>query len=75
MEKLLSVKEVSKLVGIPVFTIQKLCRQHKIPCYRPTRHYKFKSSEIAEWLESKKQKVIKGNDIKIELVREVMVRK
>ncbi len=75
MEKLLSVKEVSNLVGIPVFTIQKLCRQHKIPCYRPTRHYKFRSSEIAEWLDSKKQKVVNVNDIQVDLIREVKVQK
>ncbi len=75
MKKFLSVKEVSNLIGIPVFTIHKLCRQHKIPCYRLTRHYKFKSTEIDEWIESKRQKVVKTKDIKIELIREVKVHK
>ncbi len=73
MEKLISVKEISELIGIPVFTIQKLCREHKIPCYRPTRHYKFKESEIIEWLESKKQKLVRSQDVKIELIKEVRI--
>jgi excisionase family DNA binding protein len=73
MEKLISVKEVADKTGISVFTIQKLCREHKIPCYRLTRHYKFKESEIKEWLESKKQKLVKSNDIKIDLIREVRI--
>ncbi len=73
MEKLLTVKEVSDLISIPVFTVQKLCREHKIPCYRPTRHYKFKESEIIEWLDSKKQRVINTNDIRIDLIKEVRI--
>lgn len=72
MEKLVDVKEVSDITGISIFTIQKMCRRYEIPCYKPTRHYKFKKSEIAEWLESKKQKVVKG--LKVELVRECRVR-
>ena len=73
MERLLNVKEISELISIPVFTIQKLCREHKIPCYRPTRHYKFKESEIIEWLDSKKQRVINANDIRIDLIKEVRI--
>ncbi len=71
MEKLITIKQVSDLTGISAFTLQKLCRQHRIPCYKPTRHYKFRLSEVAEWLESKKQKVVK--DLKVELVREYKV--
>ena len=71
MEKLITIKQVSELTGVSVFTLQKLCRQHQIPCYKPTRHYKFRESEIAEWLESKKQKVVKN--IKIDLIREVRI--
>jgi excisionase family DNA binding protein len=73
VERLLSVKEVSNILGIPVFTIQKMCRLHKIPCYRLTRHYKFRESEIIKWLESQKQRVVKSNDIKIDLIREVRI--
>ena len=73
MEKLISVKELADKTGISVFTIQKLCREHKIPCYRPTRHYKFKESEIIEWLDSKKQRVINTNDIRIDLIKEVRI--
>jgi excisionase family DNA binding protein len=73
MEKLISVKELADKTGISVFTIQKLCREHKIPCYRLTRHYKFKESEIIEWLESKKQKLVRSQDVKIELIKEVRI--
>ena len=73
MEKLISVKELADKTGISVFTIQKLCREHKIPCYRPTRHYKFKEAEIIEWLDSKKQRVINTNDIRIDLIKEVRI--
>jgi len=73
MERLLNVKEISELISIPVFTIQKLCREHKIPCYRPTRHYRFRESEIIEWLDSKKQRVINTNDIRIDLIKEVRI--
>ncbi len=71
MEKLVDVKRVSDITGISEFTIRKLCRLHKIPCYKPTRHYKFRESEIATWLESKRQEVVK--DLKVELVREYRV--
>lgn len=71
MRKLLSLKYVSNMLDIPVYTLQKMCRLRKIPCYRLTRHYKFKESEINEWLESKKQEVIK--DRNVVLVKELKV--
>ena len=73
IEKLITAKSLSEITGIPVFTIQKMCREYTIPCYRVTRHYMFKESEISEWLESKRQNVINSNDIKINLIRNVNV--
>ncbi len=41
--------------------------------FRIVKFIKLKESEIKEWLESKKQKLVKSNDIKIDLIKEVRI--
>ncbi len=71
MEKLLNVKEVSRLFGIPRKTLWEMCRNRKIPCYRIGRVYKLRESEINKWLESNKQKVVQN--VRVDLVKEFRV--
>lgn len=72
IEKLITVDEMSELIGMRPFTIRMKCRQRKIPCYKVEGMYKFRMSEIEKWIESKKQGVIK--DIRADVVRQVKVR-
>lgn len=72
MEKLITVDELSAVIGMRPFTVRKKCRERKIPCYKIDGVYKFRMSEIEDWLESKKQGVIR--DIRVDLVRQVKVR-
>ncbi len=60
MEKLITVKKVSEMLGLRPWTIRNFCRSGKIPCYKVSGTYRFKKSEIEKWLEDRKQKVIKN---------------
>jgi len=67
IEKLITVDELSPLIGSTPYTVRKKCRERKIPCYKIDGVYKFRMSEIETWLESKKQGIIR--DIRVDVVR------
>lgn len=51
LQELLTVKELSAKIKIPVSTLRLYCRNNKIPFYEIGKHYRFKADEIEEWLE------------------------
>ncbi|MBM4056509.1 MAG: helix-turn-helix domain-containing protein [Planctomycetes bacterium] len=65
MEPLVTVEEISKILGLTPDTVRKKCRERKIPCYKICGFYKFKLSEIQEWIEKKKKQVIEMSRLRV----------
>jgi len=55
MTKMLTIKELSELLRVPISTIWQWTFKKIIPYYKIGRHCLFKEDEIMQWLESKKQ--------------------
>lgn len=54
MEDFLTVEDLSKILRVSRVWIYKLVREKRIPFYHVEKCVRFSSSEISEWLESKK---------------------
>ena len=65
MENLISVVELSEIIGYTPWTLRLMCRERKIPCYKIGRVYKFFLGEIEGWLELQKQEVVDKKSIKV----------
>jgi len=65
METFVTVEEISKILRLMPDTVRKKCRERAIPCYKVGGVYKFKLSEIDEWLESKRRKVIEMATVRV----------
>ena len=52
----LNVKELSKKICLPEFTIRKLAREKKIPAYQITRNYLFDYDEVIIAIKNNKAK-------------------
>jgi len=65
MENLITVERLSVIIGLTPYTVRKKCRERAIPCYKIDGVYKFKLSEIEEWLESKRRKVIEMSTVRV----------
>jgi excisionase family DNA binding protein len=65
----LKIQEIANYLGIKVSTIYALVEKRGIPHYRVGRLVRFKKSEVAQWMEERKEAAV---DIKIEGTR-VMV--
>lgn len=65
MDNLISVERMSEIIGYTPYTLRRKCRERKMPCYKIDGVYKFLIGEIEDWLESKKQKVVDKNSIKV----------
>jgi excisionase family DNA binding protein len=55
---LLNIEELSEWLGIPVWQIRNLVRQHKMPVTRIDRRLRFKRDSIEEWLKKNEQNPI-----------------
>ena len=53
-ERLYSVEEIAKHIGVSKDTIRAWVKKETIPFYKVGRQYKFKLSEIDEWVGSGK---------------------
>lgn len=53
MEKLLTIQEISDILGIKDCTIRAWVFQRKIPCVRIGRLVRFRMSEIETWINQK----------------------
>ena len=53
-ERLYGVEEVAKHIGVSKDTIRAWAKKETIPFYKVGRQYKFKLSEIDEWVASGK---------------------
>lgn len=51
-ERWVSSKEISHYLGINKDTLHKWIKNEKIPCHRVGRLWKFKVSEIDEWVKN-----------------------
>lgn len=54
VEKWVSLEEISKHMGLSKDTIRNYIKKDQIPYYRIGKQYKFKVSEIDDWIESGK---------------------
>ena len=53
-ERLYSVEEIAKHIGVSKDTLRAWVKKETIPFYKVGRQYKFKLSEIDEWVASGK---------------------
>ena len=63
LSSFLIVKEVSEYLAFKASTVYSLVEEKKIPHYRIGRQIRFKKSEIDEWMEKQREKVV---DVKVE---------
>ncbi len=52
LEPLLDAEAVGQILGLRSKTVLKLARSGMLPGLRFTRHWRFRKSDIIEWLES-----------------------
>lgn len=52
VERWLSLEEISKHLGVSKDTIRSWIKKDTIPFHKVGRQYKFKLSEVDEWVES-----------------------
>lgn len=50
IEHWLNTKEIAEHLGVTVETIRKWIKAEKIPCHRVGKLWKFKISEVDEWV-------------------------
>jgi excisionase family DNA binding protein len=56
MKKLLetyTVEEVAKTLRLHEYTIRRLCREEKIPCFKVGGQWRFRKDEIEKWSKTK----------------------
>jgi excisionase family DNA binding protein len=51
-EEVLTTKEVSQILKVPVFRVQELARQRLLPCVHLGRQLRFQTSKIKAYMES-----------------------
>lgn len=51
-EPWIGTKEIAEHLGVTVVTLRKWIASEKIPCHRVGKLWKFKASEVDEWVES-----------------------
>lgn len=51
-EPWMGTKEIAEHLGVTVVTVRKWIMSGKIPCHRVGKLWKFKASEVDEWVES-----------------------
>lgn len=54
LERWLSLEEIAKYIGCSKDTIRTWIKKETIPFHKVGRQYKFKASEVDEWIQSGK---------------------
>jgi len=49
IEPFLTVDEVAKALKLHPYTVRRLCREEKIPCFRFGGQWRFRKDEIEKW--------------------------
>lgn len=49
IEEFLTVDEVAKALKLHPYTVRRLCREEKMPCFRFGGQWRFKMDEIEKW--------------------------
>ncbi|MDP8258822.1 MAG: helix-turn-helix domain-containing protein [Candidatus Aadella gelida] len=49
IEQFLTAEEVSKAFKLHPYTVRRLCREKKIPCFKFGGQWRFKRQEIFKW--------------------------
>lgn len=49
IEEFLTAEEVAEALKLHPYTIRRLCREEKIPCFRIGGQWRFRVDEIEEW--------------------------
>lgn len=55
IEPFLTVEEVAKALKLHPYTIRRLCREEKIPCFRFGGQWRFRKDEIFSIMKDKKK--------------------
>ena len=53
VEEFLKVEDVSKSLKLHPYTIRRLCREEKIPCFKVGGQWRFDMEEIKHWKKGK----------------------
>lgn len=53
-----STKEVSIMLGVPISTISKLCKEGKIKVFKVGRHYRILRVDLCQFIEAQKDAAI-----------------
>jgi len=54
-EEILTSKEVSKFLKVPLSTLHFLARTKEIPAFKAGRHWRFKKMKIEEWIKKQER--------------------
>lgn len=53
IEEFLTVDEVAKALKFHPYTVRRLCREEKIPCFRFGGQWRFQMDKILKWAKNK----------------------
>ena len=53
LPQVLTIKEASRYLRIPLSTLYKLAQEGKIPCQKVGRHWRFRKETIDHWLDER----------------------
>ena len=54
-DKILTAKEVSQYLKVPLSSLHQLARTKKIPAFKVGRHWRFKKERLDEWLKEQEK--------------------
>ena len=54
IEEFLTVEEVAKALNLHPYTVRRLCREEKIPCFRFGGQWRFRKDEMEKWSRGRK---------------------
>lgn len=57
VEKYVGIEDVMNLLSVTKGTLYKWIREDKFPGYKLGRYWRFKISEVEEWVQSKKNNI------------------
>lgn len=55
IEEFLTVEEVAKALKLHPYTVRRLCREGKIPCFRFGGQWRFRADDMEKWSRGRKQ--------------------
>lgn len=61
-DKWVNVNDIADYLSVSIDTIRSWIKQDKIPCYKLGKMYKFKLSEIDEWVRSSSEEDKNGQE-------------